>query len=65
VAEDGLLVRLKYILYSCGIWGGYLHHVGCVLIQNRPKEFAKKSSYPEDSDEESTVGKMPPDSDSE
>ena len=30
-----------------------------------PKEFAKKSSYPEDSDgEESTVGKMPP-SDSE
>ncbi|KAF2789566.1 nucleic acid-binding protein [Melanomma pulvis-pyrius CBS 109.77] len=31
-----------------------------------PKEFAKKSSYPEDSDEEeSTVGKMPPDSDEE
>ena len=31
----------------------------------RPKEFAKSSAYPEDSDdEESTVGKMPP-SDSE
>ncbi|KAF1948868.1 nucleic acid-binding protein [Byssothecium circinans] len=25
-----------------------------------PKEFAKKSTYDEDSDEESTVGKMPP-----
>jgi hypothetical protein len=37
-----------------------------VLIQDRPKEFAKKSSYPEDSDEEeSTVGKMPPSSDDE
>ncbi len=33
----------------------------------RPKEFVKKASYPEDSDEEnSTVGKMPPqESDSE
>jgi hypothetical protein len=33
----------------------------------RPKEFVKKSTYPEDSDdEESTVGKMPPsDSDEE
>ncbi|KAK7187648.1 hypothetical protein DPSP01_004483 [Paraphaeosphaeria sporulosa] len=31
-----------------------------------PKEFAKKSSYGEDSDEESTVGKLPPsDSDEE
>ncbi|CAL3962832.1 hypothetical protein PZA11_000123 [Diplocarpon coronariae] len=29
-----------------------------------PKEFVKASAYPEDSDEESTVGKMPP-SDSE
>jgi probable RNA-binding protein EIF1AD len=35
-----------------------------LLIWYRPKEFAKKSSYGEDSDEESTVGKMPP-SDSE
>jgi probable RNA-binding protein EIF1AD len=37
------------------------------LIQGRPKEFAKKSIYVEDSDEEeSTVGKMPPsDSDEE
>jgi probable RNA-binding protein EIF1AD len=37
------------------------------LIQSRPKEFAKKSTYVEDSDEEeSTVGKMPPtDSDEE
>ena len=36
-----------------------------ILIQIRPKEFAKQSSYGEDSDEEeSTVGKMPP-SDSE
>jgi probable RNA-binding protein EIF1AD len=34
---------------------------------DRPKEFAKKSTYPEDSDEEeSTVGKLPPsDSDEE
>ncbi len=38
-----------------------------LLIRVRPKEFAKSSAYPEDSDEEeSTVGKMPPsDSDSE
>jgi len=36
-----------------------------VLIQSRPKEFVKKSTYVVDSDdEESTVGKMPP-SDSE
>lgn len=41
------------------------YHVICVQSANniiyRPKEFVKKSTYVEDSDEEeSTVGKMPP-----
>lgn len=38
-----------------------------MLISYRPKEFVKKSTYVQDSDEEeSTVGKLPPmDSDEE
>lgn len=46
---------------------GYQGKCTLVLIHSRPKEFAKKSVYPEDSDEdESTVGKLPPtDSDEE
>jgi probable RNA-binding protein EIF1AD len=32
-----------------------------MMIHNRPKEFAKKSTYDNGSDEEeTTVGKMPP-----
>ena len=43
----------------------FVHDANIVLY--RPKEFAKKSTYVADSDEEeSTVGKMPPsDSDEE
>jgi hypothetical protein len=53
VAENELLVRNCETMISrkCTV----------VLIMYRPKEFAKKSTYPEDSEEEeSTVGKMPP-----
>ena len=46
-------------------WGVFGRSCTVVLIQSRPKEFVKKSTYVVDSDdEESTVGKMPP-SDSE
>lgn len=51
------------MLAVAGIWD-----VKCtaLLIQSRPKEFEKKSSYGEDSEDESTVGKLPPsDSDDE
>ena len=48
-----------------GIIGYYVYRM--LIYYYRPKEFAKKSTYVEDSDEEeSTVGKMPPsDSDEE
>ena len=50
--EDGVLVRLLSGINSIG------HGADCFP---RPKEFAKKSTYIEDSDEEeSTMGKMPP-----
>lgn len=50
------------ILVSCTVV------LGEILTDHnqRPKEFPKSSAYEEDSDEEeSTVGKMPPSSDSE
>jgi hypothetical protein len=51
--ENAILVR-DWV--SCGL---YVHDADSVSY--RPKEFAKKSTYVEDSDdEESTVGKMPP-----
>lgn len=55
-----------YVEMMC-ILCGILCKTVQVLIQGRPKEFVKKSTYVEDSDEEeSTVGKMPPaDSDEE
>jgi hypothetical protein len=51
MAEDVVLV--SRILHILGIKANITPH--------RPKEFVKKSTYVEDSDEEeSTVGKMPP-----
>lgn len=46
----------------CYAWRVYLEReCTVVLIQSRPKEFAKKAVHETDSeDEESTVGKMPP-----
>lgn len=51
----------------CFIEQGYRESLYHVLTLYRPKEFAKKQTHIDDSDEEeSTVGKMPPaDSDDE
>jgi hypothetical protein len=39
----------------------YIWYTVLIYTLSRPKEFVKKSTYVEDSDEEeSTVGKMPP-----
>ena len=52
MVQAGLLVRI----HSLCVNTGYL-----LMCSIRPTEFAKKSTYPDDSDEEeSTVGKMPP-----
>jgi hypothetical protein len=64
VEKDDILVRLSVIYSVLAIQRG----ISCVYtdrmliyISYRPKEFVKKSTYVEDSDEEeSTVGKMPP-----
>lgn len=44
--------------------GTRVFHIGSLFADSaafRPKEFLKRSAYPQDSDEEeSTVGKMPP-----
>jgi probable RNA-binding protein EIF1AD len=59
------VLYLLYMLGYPGAWVGYHNMLyGKLLLIwcfDRPKEFVKKSTYIEDSDEEeSTVGKMPP-----
>ena len=56
MAETGILVRSP-AMGSGSVWAE---------LSFRPSAFVKKTRYPDDSDEDpSTVGKLPPDSESD